>query len=96
MSKIYDALNEVGVISFEPSNAASTDGVIRGTATGLRKELVEFEKLFSERIGRLRVAADDAEVVLASESQQAAQTVEKLNGEITALETKVERDKGSP
>ena len=64
MSKIYDALNEVGVNPFEPSNAALTDGVIRGTATGLRKELVEFEKLFSERIGRLRVAADDAEVAV--------------------------------
>ena len=89
MSKIYDALNEVGVNPFEPSNAALTDGVIRGTATGLRKELVEFEKLFSERIGRLRVAANDAEVAVASESQQAAQTVEKLNGEITALDTKL-------
>jgi len=93
MSKIYDALNEVGVNPFGPINTASTYGVVRGTATGLSKELMEFGKLFGERIGRLRAAADDADVAVASESQQAAQTVEKLNGEITTLDSKLKESR---
>lgn len=89
MSKIYDALNEVGANPFEPSNAPLTDGIIRGTATGLRKELVEFEKLFGERVGRLRLAAAEADTAAANDSQQAARTIEKLNGEISALDSKL-------
>ena len=89
MSKIYDALNEVGANPFESSNAPLTDGIIRGAATGLRKELVEFEKLLGERVGRLRLAAAEADTAAATDSQQAARTIEKLNGEISALDTKL-------
>ncbi|MGZ8531217.1 MAG: hypothetical protein ACXW6J_11450 [Candidatus Binatia bacterium] len=89
MSKIYGALNEVGANPFEPSNAPLPDGIIRGTATGLRKELVEFEKLLDERVGRLRLAAAEADTAATNDSQQAARTIEKLNGEISALDTKL-------
>lgn len=93
MSKIYDALNEVGANPFDPNNAAPSAQLGRGSAGGLSKELVEFETLLSERLGRLRLAAGEVEKTAASEGQQAAQTIEKLKSQIIALDGRLKETK---
>ena len=93
MSKIYDALNEVGANPFDPNSAAPSEHLGGGSTGGLSKELVEFEKLLSERFGRLRQAAGEVEKTAASESQQAAATIEKLKSQIIALDSRLKETK---
>jgi len=93
MSKIYDALNELRSDLSDPNSAALTDRILRGSASSLTHELVEFERLLIDRIARLRVAADEAETIAASETQQTTQTIEKLKSQIIALDSRLKETK---
>lgn len=89
MSKIYDALNELGSSPFDAPNGSLGTRISPSTAASVGNELVELEKMFVHRIGRLRAAADEAELSVASERQRAAQTIETLKDEIKALDDRL-------
>ncbi|HVO94498.1 MAG TPA: hypothetical protein VMT22_16740 [Terriglobales bacterium] len=89
MSKIYEALNELESNPFDAQNAALCTRVSPSNTPSICSELAEIEKLFVERIDRLRATADEAERSVASERQRVAQTIETLKDQIRALEIRL-------
>jgi len=60
-----------------------------GNGTHLNAAVEEFEKIFVDRIGRLKVAIIDDQTVAAIEAQQDEQVIESLKANIAALEAKL-------
>jgi len=55
----------------------------------LNDAIQEFEKIFVDRIGRLKAAVSDDQAVVASETQHAEQVIEGLKANITVLEARL-------
>jgi chromosome segregation ATPase len=88
MSRVYEALNQVSQQPFGSDSEAAPAPAQRDNA-GIAGEFAELERTLMERIGGLRAAVDEREKNVVSDSQRKAQTIERLQYEVKALDARL-------
>src|SRR4029077_11894492 len=91
MSRMYNSLKEAVQETLQRSNTSPIRiaQVKDKHATGLTDEIEEFASIVADRIGRLKAAVRDDEVVFAGERAHAKQVIANLSANITSLEDKL-------
>ena len=90
MNKMYESLEELMQKTIQRSKATlAITGVKGSTASGLRDDLEELEKINLDRIGKIKAAILQSEAVAADEAQRSEQLIESLRANVTVLVAKV-------
>ena len=90
MSRVYESVRGVvqGTLNRRKPPIVVTTGA-KDNDGSLNDAIEELEKIFGDRIGRLKAAVSDDQAVVASEAQHAQQVIEGLKANITALEARL-------
>jgi hypothetical protein len=91
MSGVYKSLKGImqDTLQRGKPNATPWARVKGSSALSLNDEMEELEKIFADRIGRLKAAVNQGESMVADEAQHAEQLVESLNVSIAVLDAKL-------
>ena len=92
MANVYDSLK--GTLQWSKANSMAVARVKGSDASSLDKEMEQLETIVVDRLGRLRDAVKEGEVVVAGESQHAEQVIESLRTEIAAQEAQLNAARG--
>jgi len=90
MNKMYESLEDLMQKTLQRSKATLAMAGVKGnTASGLSDDLEKLEKLFVDRIGKLKGVVQQSEALAADEAQRSEQLIESLRANAGALEVKV-------
>ena len=96
MGKVYQLVRGVvrGTLHRQKSDIM-VSAPANGDKSSLNNAIEELEKIFLDRIGRLKAAISADQAVSSSKAQHAEQAVENLKANVTALETKLKETEDS-
>jgi len=90
MNKMYESLEELMQKTLQRSKATlGIAGVKGSTASELSDDLEKLEKLFVDRIGKLKGVVKQGEALAADEARRSEQLIESLRANVALLEVKV-------
>jgi chromosome segregation ATPase len=92
MSRVYESLKET--LQRSKANSVTPARLKANDASSLYKEMEELERIFVDKIGRLRTAVQEGEAVVAGENQHVEQVIESLRTEIAAQEAQLNAARG--
>jgi len=87
MSRVYESLKET--LQRSKSNPVTLARIKGNSALTVNDEMEDLEKIVLDRIGRLKAALKEGEVVGAEETQRADKAIENLNGNIAVLDARI-------